>query len=164
MVSKNITTELLQALNDALARELKVSVLYMLQHAIWNGKSSNSNSKLKDSKSRKFVASHWPPFLPGVSLKKTAITEMRHAEKIAERITFLGGEIVKEVPPYTVGISPKEILEIDKNQELAAIELYTRIIEMATKEGDETTAKMFKRILSDEEGHYNTFSKLLETI
>lgn len=154
------SSELFKVLNDALARELKVSVLYMLQHAIWNGKSSESKSEM--SKPRKFVATHWPTYLPGMSLKKVAITEMRHAEKIAERITHLGGEIVKEVPPYTVGASPKEILEIDKNQEVEAIELYKRIIEMAQKEGDKTTAKMFKQILSDEEGHHKTFSNLLE--
>lgn len=69
-----------------------------------------------------------------------------------------------EVPPYTVGTSLKDILEIDKKQEESAIELYNRIIEMAKKEGDETTARMFKRILSEEEGHHKTFSTLLEMV
>ncbi|MHA2399758.1 MAG: ferritin-like domain-containing protein [Promethearchaeota archaeon] len=156
--------ELFKMLNDALARELKVSVLYMLQHAIWNGKTSTSKNELKDSKPKKFVATHWPIYLPGISLKKTAITEMRHAERIAERITLLGEEIIREVPAYIIGESPKEILEIDKNEEASAIELYTRIIEMARKEGDEITVKMFKKILSDEEGHYKNFSNLLESV
>jgi bacterioferritin len=158
------SSELFRQLNAALARELQVSVQYMLQHAVWNGKTSTSKEELKESKSKKFVASHTPVFLPGVRLKKIAITEMRHAEKIAERITLLGGEIEKEVPPYTLGDSPKEILEIDKNQEASAIELYNQIIKTATTEGDETTAKMFKKILSDEEEHYKIFSNQLEMI
>jgi bacterioferritin len=162
MENKKISIKLFKLLNEALARELQVSVSYILQHAIWNGKTSESKNELKESKPKKFVASHWPTFLPGMSLKKIAITEMRHAEKIAERITLLGGEIHKEVPPYTIGSSPKEILEIDMNQEISAIELYKRIIEMANTEGDNFTSKMFKRILSDEEGHYETFSNLLE--
>lgn len=164
MKNTKTSSELFSVLNDALARELQVSVLYMLQHSIWNGKSSTSTSEIKESKSRKFVGTHWPIYLPGVSLKKIAITEMRHAEKIAERITLLGGEIIKKVPPYTVGDSPREILEIDKDQESSAIELYRRIIEIAEREGDNITAKIFKRILSDEEGHYRTFSELLEQI
>ncbi|MHA2183106.1 MAG: ferritin-like domain-containing protein [Promethearchaeota archaeon] len=159
-----LSSELLGLLNAALARELQVSVQYMLQHAIWNGKTSMSKSELKESKSKKFVATHFPIFLPGVSLKKIAITEMRHAEKIAERITLLGGEIEKEVPPYTIGDTPKEILEIDKNQEASAIELYTKLIEKAKEDGDETTAKMFKKILSDEEDHHKIFSDLLDLI
>lgn len=160
----SISSELFNLLNAALARELQVSVQYMLQHAIWNGKTSMSKSELKESKSKKFVATHFPIFLPGVSLKKIAITEMRHAERIAERITLLGGEIEKEVPSYTIGDSPKEILEIDKNQEASAIELYIKLIERAKEEGDETTAKMFKKILSDEEEHHKIFSNLLEMI
>ncbi|MFW9825755.1 MAG: bacterioferritin [Candidatus Thorarchaeota archaeon] len=164
MVMTTISSELLNLLNAALARELQVSVLYMLQHAIWNGKTASSKSELKESKSKKFVATHFPTFLPGISLKKIAITEMRHAEKIAERITLLGGDIVKEVPPYTVGDSPKEILEIDKSQEASAIKLYTRLIEKAKEEDDETTAKMFKKILADEQEHHKIFTEVLSTL
>ena len=164
MENIKISSELFGLLNAALARELEVSVQYMLQHTIWIGKTSISKSKQKLSKPSKFITSHSPIFLPGITLKKIAISEMRHAEKIGERITILGGEIVREVPPFKLGSSIKEILEIDKNQEKSAIELYNRIIKMAKKEGDETTAKIFKQILSDEEGHYKTFSNLLEML
>jgi len=157
-----ISSELFSLLNAALLRELEVSVQYMLQHTLWAGKTSISRSKQNLSKPTKFVASHKLFFLPGMTLKKIAITEMRHAEKIGERIVVLGGVIEEEVPSSTLGASIWEILEIDKDQEKAAIELYKRIIEMATKEGDEITAKLFKQILSDEEGHHKTFSDLLE--
>ena len=158
------SSELFGLLNAAYARELEVSVQYMMQHTVWAGKTSISKSKQKLSKPTQFVASHKNVFLPGITLKKIAITEMRHAEKIGERIIVLGGEIEEEVPSSTLGTSIREILEIDRDQEKAAIELYKRIIEMATKEGDEITVKIFKNILKDEEEHHKTFSKLLDMI
>jgi len=164
MENGKISFELFELLNAALARELEVSVQYMLQHTMWAGKTSISKGDEKLSKPTKFVASHKLIFLPGITLKKIAITEMRHAEKIGERIVVLRGEIEEEVPSSTLGASIREILEIDKDQEKAAIELYKRIIEMATKEGDNITGTIFKKILSDEEGHYKIFSNLLEML
>lgn len=164
MENKNTSPELFKLLNNALGRELQVSVQYMLQHTIWNGKSSTLPSEVKKSNPSKFVTSHSPVFFPSKSLKKTAITEMIHAENIAERITILGGDIVKEVPDYSVGDSLKEILVIDKTQEASAIQLYNKIIEMAKEEGDKTTAKMIGSILSDEEDHHKTFSTLLKML
>ena len=164
-MEKNKTSpELFRLLNEALARELQVSVQYMLQHTIWNGKSSTLSSIVKKSPPGKFVASHSPVFFPSKSLKKTAITEMTHAEDIAERITILGGDIIKEIPPYSVGDSLREILVIDKTQEVSAIQLYNKILLMAKEEGDKTTVKMIENILSDEEDHHKIFSSLLEML
>ena len=159
-----ISSELFELLNAALSRELEVSVQYMLQHTVWAGKTSISKGEQKLGKPTKFVASHKLFFLPGVTLKKIAITEMRHAETIGERIIVLGGEIEEEVPSSKLGASIWEILEIDRDQEEAAIKLYKRIIEMATKEGDDITVTIFKKILKDEEGHHRTFSNLLEML
>lgn len=67
-------------LNDATARETQVSMQYMLQHALFSGGGPSIECSQIDSKAGKFVASHSPFFLPGVTSKKIAITEMRHAE------------------------------------------------------------------------------------
>jgi bacterioferritin len=83
-------------------------------------------------------------------------------EKISKPTNFVA--IEEEVPSSTLGASIREILEIDRDQEKSAIELYKRIIEMATKEGDDITAKMFKKILRDEERHHKTFSNMLGMI
>jgi bacterioferritin len=45
-----------------------------------------------------------------------------------------------------------------------AIDLYKTIIDMAQKEGDTTTAFIFKEILEDEEDHHDTFTTLLEDL
>jgi bacterioferritin len=87
---------------------------------------------------------------------------MRHAEAIAERIVHLGRKPTTVPDPVTIGEIVREILEINRKVELGAIELYKRIIEVAEREGDEETRRMFERILADEEGYFETFSNLLE--
>ena len=140
---------------DATAREMKVAMQYMLQHTLCIGEGSSG------SKAAGFIGSHRSVFLPGKSLKKIAITEMRHAEAVAERISSLGGELPGQPLPFVVGKTIVEILAIDKAEEETAINLYNRIISTARKEGDYGTERLFKRILSDEEGHHRTFEALL---
>ena len=76
--------------HEATAREMRVAMQYMTQHALYSGGGPVIDKSQTDSKAGKFVASHSPFFFPGVTLKKIAITEMRHAEAIAERVFFLG--------------------------------------------------------------------------
>jgi bacterioferritin len=153
--------ELIELLNKAVARELQVSIQYMLQHSIWIAKAPKDSNEEVSEEQRKFVGTHFPFWLPGTGLKKIAITEMRHAEAIAERVVRLNGRPTSKPDPITIGETVKEILEINKEVESGAIALYKQIIQVAEKEGDEETRKMFERILADEEGHYETFSKYL---
>ena len=87
---------------------------------------------------------------------------MKHAEVITERIVQLGGEPATEPDPIIIGKTPIEILEIDRQQELGAIDLYNEIILLANKENDAITENLFRKILSDEEDHLKIFSSLLE--
>ena len=133
--------ELLDHLNKAIARELQVSIQYMWQHVLWKGVQAFA---VKDE------------------LKSIAIAEMKHAEEIAERLAFFDGQPTTKPEPIIVGDSLKEMLEQDKKDEEGAIELYKKIIELANKEGDTTTARMFRKILAEEEEHLDTFAGLLE--
>jgi bacterioferritin len=108
------------------------------------------------------VASNWPVWLPGSTLKQIAITEMKHAEAIIERVVVLGGEPATEPSPITVGTTIEEMLALDREQEREAIELYRRIIGVARDEGDDVTMNLFEQILSDEQAHHRTFSDLIE--
>ncbi|KJU83420.1 ferritin Dps family protein [Candidatus Magnetobacterium bavaricum] len=132
--------ELMDLLNQAIARELKVSIQYMFQHIMIKGKRA------------KFI---------GAELRAIAIAEMIHAEKIAERLHYLGR--VPTTTPETPDIegTEQEILQKNINEELAAIELYKRIIKMANDETDSTTRMLFEQILAEEELHHNTFTTLL---
>ena len=133
--------ELLENLNKAIAREMQVSIQYMWQHVLWKG---IKGFAVKDE------------------LKNIAITEMKHAEAIAERLAYLGGKPTTKPEPIYVGENLKEMLEQDRKDEQGAIGLYKKIIDMAKKEDDVTTARLFRQILEDEEEHHDTFTSLLE--
>ncbi len=139
MVSK----ELLDQLNKGIAREIQVAIQYMWQHVQWKG---IKGFAVKDE------------------LKQIAISEMKHAETIAERLFYLGGTPTTKPDPIFVGGTLKEMIERDKKDEETAISLYKATIAMAEKEGDVTTAEIFRDILEDEEEHHDTFTSLLEEI
>jgi bacterioferritin len=135
--------KLKEMLNDAIAREIAVSIQYMWQHVQVIG-------------------------VKGIAVqdqfKQTAIAEMKHAESIAERLWYLTGIPTTKPTPINVGKSLKEFLELDTKAEVEAILLYKKIIELAQKEGDVTTAFMFKEILEDEEEHQDLFTTMLEEV
>ena len=135
--------KLLDLLNQAIAREIQVSIQYMWQHVMWSGVKSFA---VKDE------------------LKSVAIDEMKHAESIAERLFYLGETPTTKPTPIFSGGSLKEMIEADMKAEEEAIIMYKEIIEIAMKEGDETTAHMFREILSDEEDHHDTFESILEEV
>ena len=97
-------------------------------------------------------------------LKKIAVTEMKHAEAIAERLVYLGGKPTTKPEPISVGETLKEMIERDKIDEENAITLYKQIIQTANNEGDVTTASLFRSILGDEEEHHDFFTSLLEEL
>lgn len=164
MTNLNKSSNLIDLLNSAIAREMQVSIQYMLQHAIWSAKGTNGIKKEVYTNQSKFVGSHSFLWITGPTLRKIAITEMKHAESIAERIVQLGGEPTTEPSPINISGMPNEIIENDKQQELGAIELYNNIISMAIKENDDITESLFKKILFDEKDHLKIFSSLLEKI
>ena len=127
------SSDLLALLNEAIARELQVCIQYMFQHAIGASQEASVSGKTPADKQRQFVASHSPYWLPGPTLKKIAIAEMRHAEAIAERVVLLGGEPTTQSAAITIGKTRAEMLESDREQERQAIELYGHIIDVAGK-------------------------------
>jgi bacterioferritin len=143
MTARKAPKELLDLLNQAIAREIQVSVQYMWQHVLWKGVKGFA---VKDI------------------LKKIAIEEMKHAEAIAERLNYLGGIPTTRPAPIFIGDTLKEMIEQDKKDEEGAIALYKKIIDVARKEGDEVTNHLFREILTDEEEHHDVFSTLLEEI
>jgi bacterioferritin len=133
--------QLLDFLNEAIAREIQVSIQYMWQHVMVRGINAES---------------------VGNVFKVIAITEMKHAEEIAERLDYLGGVPTTKPTLIDVGKSLKEMLQIDRKVEEDAIKLYKEIVALAAKEADIVTKRLFQKILADEEGHHNTFNTLLE--
>jgi bacterioferritin len=139
MVQKASAT-LTDMLQKAIAREIQVSVQYMWQHIMAKGLES---AEIADV------------------FEDVAIAEMKHAEKIAERIFYFDVIPTTKPDPIKVGGSLKEMLEADATAEEEAIDLYKAIIKQAASEGDSTTRLLFEQILADEESHHDTFTTLL---
>jgi bacterioferritin len=93
--------------------------------------------------------------------RNIAIAEMKHAERLAERLDYLNGVPTTAPDPIFVGGSLIEMLKQDEQDEESAIELYKEGIQLAAKEGDYTTRRLLEEILANEEEHINTFGKLL---
>lgn len=132
--------KLLELLNKAIARELQVSVQYMWQHVQVTGLEG--------------------AVLEGI-FRKIAIAEMKHAESLAERLSYLNGIPTTKPNPIFVGGSLLEMLKQDQQDEEKAIEIYKRGIQMANAEGDISTRRLLEQILGEEEKHLDTFGKLL---
>jgi len=135
--------KLKEMLNEAISRELAVSVQYIWQHVQVMGVKGVAVKDL---------------------FKKVSISEMKHAEAIAERLWYLGATPTTKPAPIIVGAGLKEFLELDVKAEEEAIQLYRQIIEKAHKEADFTTARMFEGILEEEEGHHDLFTTMLEEL
>jgi bacterioferritin len=90
-----------------------------------------------------------------------AMEEMKHAEKIAERLFYFDVAPTTKPNPIAKGGTPEQMLKADVQAEEEAITLYKDIIKQAVAEKDETTRLLFEQILSDEERHHDTFTTLL---
>jgi len=128
-------------LNGAIAREIQVSVQYMWQHVQWMGPEH---------------------FAVSDKFKEIAVQEMKHAEKIAERLWYLGGVPTTKPAPIAVGDSLWEMVDNDIKAELEAIDMYKKIEQLADAEKDPTTRFIFESILEDEEDHHDFFTSLKE--
>ena len=132
--------KLTDLLNKAIAREIQVSVQYMWQLVMAKGMDSEEIAEV---------------------FEDVAITEMKHAEKIAERLFYFDITPTTKPEPIKVGGTMKEMLEYDAKAEEEAIDLYKEIIKQASSEGDSTTRLLFEQILAEEEDHHDTFTTLL---
>jgi bacterioferritin len=139
MVQK-ASVKLTDMMQQAIAREIQVSVQYMWQHIMAKGLES---AEIADV------------------FEEVAIAEMKHAEKIAERIFYFDITPTTKPDPIKVGGTLKEMLKYDAKAEEEAIDLYKKIIKQASTEGDSTTRLLFEQILADEEDHHDTFTTLL---
>jgi bacterioferritin len=98
-------------------------------------------------------------------IKKQSIGEMKHAEKLIERILFLEGmPKMDEMSKISIGKNVKQQLENDLALEKGAVIAYNKAIEVCRKAGDNATADFLKDILKDEEEHVDNLETELGLI
>ena len=100
MVQK-ASSKLTDMMQQAIAREIQVSVQYMWQHVMAKGLES---AEIADV------------------FEEVAIAEMKHAEKIAERIFYFDITPTTKPDPIKVGGTLKEMLKYDAKAEEEAID------------------------------------------
>ncbi len=131
-------------LNEARNQELFAIAQYMAQHY-----------ELDDQGVGKLAS----------EVKKIAIVEMRHAEKLAERVLFLNGQTVTD-PKGAVARNQEyqDMMRTDIGLEVGAIRLYNQAAAICASENDQVSKDLFEELLNDEEGHVNFFETTLDHI
>jgi bacterioferritin len=98
-------------------------------------------------------------------LKTTAIEEMGHVERLAERILFLGGEVEMQVGEEVAKIhSPKEMLDRAKEMEQHSAESYNRWALECSENADSASKRLFEDLVADEERHFDAFDQQVDHI
>ncbi|MEV6970753.1 bacterioferritin [Hamadaea sp. NPDC051192] len=94
-----------------------------------------------------------------------SIDEMKHADRLAERILFLEAlPNFQKLFPLRIGETVKEQFKCDMKVEEEAIERLRRGIEYMRSVGDVTSANIFEDILEDEEHHIDYLETQLDLI
>jgi bacterioferritin len=96
-------------------------------------------------------------------IRAESIDEMKHAEKLIERILFLDGlPNVQRLGKITIGETVKEQFELDLALEERAIPILNAGIQLCRDEADNGTRSLFEGILVDEERHVDWLESQLE--
>lgn len=123
--------KLLDALNDVLTAELTAINQYFIHHKMC----ANWGYKRLSSKKR-----------------EESIEEMRHADRVIDRILFLDGvPNMMRMNPVRVGEEPVEQHQLDLALEMEAVARLNKAIELAVSVHDNGTRELLEHILKDEE-------------
>jgi bacterioferritin len=147
-----VSPEYINLLNQAVSREIQVSIQYMLQHAKMEKliRKSIPENILLDKTTYEAV---------GKFLREFAIQEMKHAAAAMERIYYLGGEATTISDKPSIGDSLSAFAKNGSKAEEEALTLYRKIIETAGKMGDWETRELFEKIYGEEEKHLFKFQE-----
>ena len=134
--------DVIKVLNNALAQEHACQIRYLTHAAVITG-----------------------PYAEAVAnrLKEIAEDEEKHAAKLRDRITALGGTPTMEVAreDFISATTLKEILEVNLKEEEKAINFYRSILRSVKEEG-EILYETIEEILQDEQEHKEELERLKE--
>jgi bacterioferritin len=149
------TSEYIDLLNQAVSREIQVSLQYMLQH-------TKMEKMLRKVIAENILLDKTTYDAVGKFLKEIAIEEMKHAADIMERIYYLGGSATTKADKPVVGNSLSEFAKLGVKAEEEALVLYRKIIMAAKEIGDWDTRELFEKIYAAEEGHLFKFQEYVD--
>lgn len=131
-----MSPKVIYLLNQARSAELGAISQYMIHHY-----------ELEDAGFSKLA----------IKIKEVAIAEMKHAEKLAERILLLKGEATSKpdlIPQK--GQELAEILATDVALEQKALQMYNEAAAICAAEKDAKSKDLFEELVAEEEEHLHT--------
>jgi bacterioferritin len=136
--------EVIAYLNEQLTAELTAINQYFLHY------------KMQENRGWKKLAEY---------TRQESFDEMKHAEKLTDRILFLDGlPNYQKLLPLEIGQTVTEMFQADMKVEVAAVDRLRRGIVVMREKGDVTSANIFEDILVDEEEHIDYLETQLDLI
>ena len=136
--------KVIEQLNVALSNEMSAVVQYMVQAEMCAGWGYQRLSALT---------------------KGRAIEEMKHAERLIERVIFLDGTPNVAVPlTPKIGVNVPQQLELDLADEASAVQEYNEAARICREAGDAGSKDLFESLLRDEERHADFLEAQLHSI
>lgn len=90
--------------------------------------------------------------------KRTAIEEMLHIEKLAERILFLKGEVEMVASDNVKKIHDvRKMLELAADMETKSADDYNKWANECSQNADSVSKTLFEELVQDEERHYDQY-------
>ncbi len=97
--------------------------------------------------------------------KRTAIEEMLHVEKLAERILFLKGEVEMKVSEEVKKIHDvREMLKKGCAMEEGSAKDYNKWANECAAHADSGSKKIFEELVADEERHFDQYDTELDNM
>jgi len=97
--------------------------------------------------------------------KRTAIEEMVHVERLAERILFLKGEVEMVTSTDVQKIlDVKSMLELASKMEQDSVRDYNLWANECSANADSASKRVFEDLVDDEERHFDQFDTEMENI
>jgi len=141
LLSKTDRQKIIKALNIDIGLEIGAIIQYIMHEVMAEGMESPAIMEKFESISRE---------------------EMKHLERLAQRVNYLGGIPNTKPAPIKVGGPLKKMVQDDLDGEYMAIKTYKSHVKMCDEIGDTTTRLMLEEILTDEEDHADAWETVLQ--
>ena len=97
--------------------------------------------------------------------KRTAVEEMMHVERLAERILFLKGEVEMAVADDVKKIHDvKEMLQLAGKMEESSAKDYNIWANECSQNADSVSKKLFEDLVMDEERHFDQYDTEIDNL
>lgn len=132
--------ELIDALNQDLAREYQAIIAYTVYSSVLTG-------------------AQWMNI--AAELKLHAAEELQHALIIADQIDYLGGEPTATPKPVKLSKKPEEMIRFDLDNETETIKNYRQRVKQAEALGHFALAEKLRQIIAQEQEHQHDLATAL---